>query len=244
MSIGIIGLGYVGSAVYSAVRNKDEVFFNDPAKEGSSSIDFLKKNCEAVFICVPTPPSDDGTVDSSIVLDVLQELIGFKGLVIIKSTLLNSHIPDLHNIVYNPEFLNEVSSIKDFKNQKYIVLGGEIYNTTRAEEIYKRYFDLSLEDLKFEHCSIEEASNLKYFNNIYGAYKVLFWEFVHDITKGKSRKISEMMKNLPDSKMDIVGLDGFRGYGGACFPKDVEAFDSEHNHVLTNFMKEFNKRLS
>ena len=242
--IGIIGLGYVGSAVYSAVGNKSTVLFNDPFKEGSSYIDTLKEECEAIFICVPTPSFEDGSIDSSIVLDVLQELVGFDGIIIVKSTILSSHLPDLHNVVYNPEFLNEVSSIEDFKNQNYIVLGGEIYNTSKAEMIYKKYFDLDFDSIKFEHCPIEEASNLKYFNNIYGAYKVLFWEFVHDITKGKSRKISEMMKNLPDNKMNIVGLDGSRGYRGACFPKDVNAFDNEYNHILTNFMKEFNKNLS
>jgi len=242
--IGIIGLGYVGSAVYSAVKDKNMILFNDPLKENSSVIDTLKKECEAIFVCVPTPSFEDGSLDSSIVLDVLKDLIGFEGVIIVKSTILSSYLPDLYNIVYNPEFLNEVSSIEDFKNQKYIVLGGEIYNTSKAESIYKKYFDLDFESIKFEHCSVEEASNLKYFNNIYGAYKVLFWEFVHDITNGRSRKIAKMMKNLPDPKMDIVGLDGSRGYGGACFPKDVNAFDSEHDHALTNFMKKFNKDLS
>lgn len=240
--IGIIGLGYVGSAVYASIKDKTKVLINDIKLENSVPISELEDRCEAIFVCVPTPSDVNGSIDNSIVNEIFNLLDNYKGLIILKSTIIKELIPKKENIVYNPEFLNERSHIEDFKNQKYIVLGGEIFSTSKAEEIYKKYFDLDFDNVKFEHCSIEEASNFKYIRNIYGAYKLLFWEFVHDVT-GDSRKMANMLKNIPTSEMDIVGLDGFRGYGGACFPKDIDAFDFEHNHILTKFMKEFNKKL-
>ena len=240
--IGIVGLGYVGSAVYSSIRDKRNVLINDIRLENSVPLSELKEKCSTIFICVSTPPNVDGSVGNHIVNDILYQLDDYEGLIILKSTILKELIPKKNNLVYNPEFLNERSHIEDFKNQEYIVLGGEIFNTIKAEEIYKKYFDLNFDNIKFEHCSISTASDFKYIRNIYGAYKLLFWEFVHDIT-GDSRKISDMMKNIPSPEMSSVGLDGFRGYGGSCFPKDVDGFDFQHKHILTKFMKEFNSEL-
>ncbi len=243
--IGIIGLGFVGSAVYSSIKDKSQILINDINPNiKSTSLEIMKKECKAIFICVPTPSQESGKVDSSIVLDVLEDLEDYakNNLVILKSTLVQSQIPKMKGLVYNPEFLNERTHIEDFRNQNYIVLGGLVLDTYKAQEIYENYFELNSDFIKYEHCSIQEASNLKYANNIYGAYKILFWEFIHDVT-GDSRKISQMMENLPNPKMNIVGLDGFRGFGGACFPKDVKAFDFEHNHKLTKFMLNYNEDL-
>ena len=146
------------------------------------------------------------------------------------------------NICYNPEFLNANTAIEDFRNQKYIILGGNLDITSEVKRIYIDYFDLpNLE--KFEFCSMKEASDFKYIRNVYSAYKLLFWEFVEDTT-GNSRKISQMMKNIPVSEMDIVGLDGFRGFGGLCLPKDVSAWNYAYNHKLTKFMLDYNKDLN
>jgi len=242
--IGIVGLGYVGSAVYSSIKSKGDVLIYDVKDDiKTHSLTELKNNCKVIFVCVPTPSKDSGEIDDSIVLNLLEELKNYakNNLVILKSTILPDRIPHIKGLVYNPEFLNERTHIEDFKNQNYMVLGGNIQDTSKAQIIYEDYFELG--EVKYEHCSIEEASFLKYFNNIYGAYKILFWEFVHDVT-GDSRKISQMMRNLPDPRMDIVGLDGQRGFGGACFPKDVKAFNHNFEHILTKFMLEYNSKIS
>ena len=243
MKIGIIGLGYVGSAVYYSINDSVDVLVNDIKFEDSKPIEELKEKCNIIFVCLPTPTDDEGFINTYSVLKTLDNLKDFNGVIVLKSTILPKYIPDMRNLVYNPEFLNERTSIEDFKNQKYIVLGGYIDKTKAVEDIYKKLFNLNnIEDIKFEHCSLVEASLLKYFYNIKNAYKVLFWEFVHDITNN-SRKYSSMMKNLPSPEMDIVGLDGVRGYGGSCLPKDVKAFNKEFNHELTRFIEAYNKSL-
>jgi UDP-glucose 6-dehydrogenase len=150
-------------------------------------------------------------------------------------------IPDMSNLCYNPEFLNANTANEDFKNQEYIILGGNRDITEEVRYVYNTYFNLpNLK--KIEQCSIKEASDFKYIRNIYSAYKLLFWEFVQDTT-GNSRKMAQMMKHIPVGEMDIIGLDGYRGFGGACLPKDVSAWNAEYKHKLTNFLLDYNKDL-
>ena len=84
--------------------------------------------------------------------------------------------------------------------------------------------------------------DFKNIRNIYGAYKVLFWEFVQDTT-GNARKMSELYKSFPQPEMSQVGMDAERGYGGACFPKDVDAWNENFEHELTQFMIKYNEGL-
>jgi UDPglucose 6-dehydrogenase len=240
--IGIIGFGYVGQAVYSAVPRKSSIMINDKYKDvhNNKSITEIKENCDIIFICVSTPENEDGSCDTSNVLDVLKELEDYNEIIVIKSTIPENKIPRKSNICYNPEFLNANTAIEDFKNQKYIILGGDINVTSKVERIYKNRFNINA---KYEHCSIKEASDFKYIRNIYSAYKLMFWEFVQDTT-GNSRKMAEMLKNIPVQEMDSVGMDGFRGFGGACLPKDVNAWHYEHNHKLTKFLKEYNANIN
>lgn len=243
MKIGIIGFGYVGQAVYGNIKDKTRVLINDVYKtvSNNTSVDVMKKQCDVIFVCVNTPENDDGSVDTSSILDVLHKLIDYKGLVIVKSTIPSHFIPIRSNLVINPEFLNQISSIEDFRNQKYIILGGAVNDTFEAEHIYNKYFHFFSKP-KYEHCTTKEASDFKYMRNVKQAYNVMYWEYVQDITNN-SRKMSKMMKYLPVQENDIVGMDGIRGFDGACLPKDVSAMEQEKPHLLTRFLINFNRVL-
>ncbi len=243
MTIGIIGMGYVGSAVYANLKPEYRKMCRtyDKYKEGDwHSFDDVA-DCDIVFVCVSTPSREDGSIDDTAVTDILVDLEGIQGTVILKSTILEDRIPDMYNLVYNPEFLNQRTSITDFRDQVYIILGGDISATIKVEEAYQEAFAFT-RIIKYEHCSIREASDFKYIRNIYSAYKVLFWEFVQDTT-GDSRKMSMMLENLPIGENTQVGMDAVRGFNGACLPKDTAAFHNEFHHVLTKFMLEYNERL-
>lgn len=244
--IGLAGFGFVGQALYASAKHDCIDVIHDPPK-GKNNFDKLLK-CSHIFCCLPSPPTKNLAQDFSIYDTFLTTLADAKypGIVIIKSTVLFSNVePYLGSlkIVMNPEFLNQNTAIKDFKNQKVIILGGEVDNCMSVESIYAQYFSFYSVPA-YEFCSIQEAIQTKYIHNIYHAYKVLFWNYVLETT-GNHRKIFNLYSKLTGNtfEMQNVGADGKLGYGGACFPKDVGAFGFENQHELTEFMKKYNARL-
>lgn len=233
--IGIVGFGFVGQAVYGSLKYKSGVLISDPKKGYKDDI----LESEHLFVCIGTPENDFSSL-----IDFLNflEFSKYEGIAIVKSTVIPEHLEGFKNlkIVSNPEFLNQNSSQEDFLNQKYCVLGGERNLTESVKNLYEDEFLTNIE--KYEFCTIEESMNFKYTRNIYGAYKILFWNFIEE-TVGNSRKMKMMLDNIPQGDMSVVGLDGELGYGGACFPKDVNSFNSYYDHRLTRFMKNYNESL-
>lgn len=237
----IIGYGYVGQAVHSIIVEDDKCILSvhDPYKKMYSNL----YDQDIVFICLPTP--FNGDIDISVVREYLNlyKDNSFKGLIVIKSTIIYSKIAEYFNdlnIVINPEFLNQNTSFEDALNQETVLIGGDFKNSRILVDFYIENTLLNNDVLKVELCSAKEASEFKYIRNIYGAYKVLFWEFVQNTT-GNARKMAELYHKMPyQSEMSQVSMDGYRGFGGACFPKDVKAFDSHYSDKLTEFMLEYN----
>jgi len=252
MKTGIIGFGVVGQAQYSIIKDKgNAVIYDLDTKKCKEPTSTLKEilSTDIIFICTPTPTIKGEHNYSSITknLTYLSDNL-YKGIVVIKSTvLLDSHITkyeSILNIVYNPEFLNQNTAFEDSRKQNVILLGGNYDLTLQVQEYYKHYTSLDPYYLKFEHVTAEEAMQFKYIRNIYGAYKVLFWEFVQDTT-GNARKMADLFDKINyQTEMSQVGMDGFRGFGGACFPKDVTAWNTEFKHQLTEFMLKYNEDLA
>jgi len=245
----LVGFGFVGQAVYKSITNQSEVRIIDP-KRGSSLKEeeiqeALKNNTYSnlihrVIVCVDTPQGKDDNVDITNFGDVYEDLKDYEGLVIIKSTIPKDLIPEDKNWVYNPEFLNANTAYEDFANQECIILGGDLEFTTRAEQFYRK--ETLVLCGNYEHVTKDEASDFKYLRNIKQAYNLMYWEFVQDVT-GNSRKMAQLMKKMPVSENDLVGLDGFRGFGGACLPKDISAFEKNNPHKLTKYLQDFNEDL-
>lgn len=247
-SVGIMGFGFVGQALANITTSPLKIY--DP-KFKENSIRGYKcdlKNCDIVFICVGTPSKEDGSLDDTQVIDSLGylEKQQYKGLVVIKSTILYGHISELIsntdlNIVINPEFLSQISSFEDAQNQTDILIGcNNVLNAKKLVEFYNLHTNLT--DPKFEICSIREACDFKYIRNIYGAMLVTFWEMVHNNTGGNSRKMAKLLDKFPlPSKMNQVGMDGERGFSGACFPKDVAAWNYYFDDKFTEMLMDYNK---
>ena len=243
-SFGIAGFGFVGQAVFGSVKKPDNVYILDKYK-GIGSVERLEK-CSVIFCCLPTVQKEDGNQCFSEYKEFLDYLVRdeYGGVLNIKSTVLYENIKpyiDKLNIVFNPEFLNQNSAIEDFSKQKIVILGGRIDLAKKVQDVYENYFTLT--DVEYEFCSLEEAIQIKYMHNIYHAYKVLFWNFAQQQT-GNARKMSELYHKITDrNEMSKVGADGKLGYGGACFPKDVNAFNHVHPNELTKFMRKYNLKL-
>ena len=250
--IGIVGHGFVGKAVDYGFSQRDvKKFIVDPNID--TTIDDLTKfDPDVTFVAVPTPMSDDGKIDASIVTKVVKELIDkTKGFVVVKSTVTPDIMMELANlardrIVYNPEFLTEKNANEDFINPKMHVFGGDPGTCRFIEELFET---CSLcRPCPVFHVSIAEASLIKYGINSFLATKVLWFNQFYDTVNGHGNynRIISAIANDPrigHSHTVVPGFDGRRGYGGACFPKDTKAlsyFDPEFS-ILKDVITANNK---
>jgi UDPglucose 6-dehydrogenase len=114
--------------------------------------------------------------------------------------------------------------VEDFANQKYMVLGGE-----DPEGFWQELFTSVLPDCKlYFYCSVTEASLVKYSINSFLATKVAFFNQLYDLCKVSGADYNLVRQIIAhDSRIGnshtVVGFDGDRGFGGACFPKDTNA---------------------
>ena len=236
MKLGIIGKGFVGSAVSNGFNDDVEQIIIDP-KIGPNTIDDLVVFDPIItFVCVPTPVSEDGSCDVSIARSVLQELNErqYKGVVVIKSTIVPDYLHEFKKayalrIVYNPEFLTEANANQDFINPKMQVLGGRWKDCEVVEKAYLRNSKVKV--VPTFKTDLTTASLLKYTINSYLATKVMFMNDIHKLHQAGSSMVSwdqftDMLTRDPrmgDSHMQVPGPDGEFGFGGHCFPKDTEA---------------------
>jgi nucleotide sugar dehydrogenase len=229
MKIIIAGYGYVGKAVAEALNKHHEVVIVDP-KYGNDTIS-QHHDADGLIICVPTPTTENGICDANIVSSVLDTVPIFMP-VLIKSTVtpaiaegFDTLYPD-HSIVYSPEFLRARSANADFANQKYIVLGGE-----DPECFWQDLFQGSLPNCKMVfNCSAKEACLIKYTANSFLALKTSFFNQIYDVCAAEGmdydvvRQIVTTDPRIGAGHSMVPGPDGERGWGGACFPKDTQAF--------------------
>lgn len=234
IKIGIVGAGFVGSAVEFGFNKNVEKFLVDP-KLNSSLSDLKEFDPDFIFICVPTPMNKDGTQDSSIIESVLIEisLLFSDSIVIVKSTVLPNIISKLSdyypNFVYNPEFLREKTAKEDFVNQTTLILGGPTALTKKVSDLYNQCTSCKIGNLL--ETDIVAASLAKYTINSFLASKVIFFNqlkniFDHSGTKENWTNFIELVSSdyrIGGSHMDVPGHDGRLGFGGACFPKDTTA---------------------
>lgn len=233
MNVGIIGRGYVGSAIAASYR-PDELLINDPAyPDISRPLSELKDKSDAIFICVPTPQSPDGACDTSILELVVEQLFGYKGIVISKSTASPSVYARLEKesglrFAHVPEFLTQINAVNDYLEPHKVVIG---CSEGLRSDITKILIDKSSVKFygKIEYCTVAEASMFKYLANTQLAIKVIINNEYADLCEELGIKwdnITAMAKTDPrlgTSHWVVPGPDGSRGYGGACFPKDTAA---------------------
>jgi UDPglucose 6-dehydrogenase len=236
MKVGIVGMGYVGSAVFASYQGLADVKFHDPAKSDSVSLEELATwDPDVIFVCVPTPQKADGSCDVSITDTTLRRLhaLNYQRLVICKSTAPAEQYGiwwvDMHySLVHVPEFLKATNSIEDYINPHLIVLGGRPGECAEAFGIIARSH-VKLSNTRVQVTDIKTAALFKYAANTFLAMKVVFANQLHDYCRanaGNWGQLSEMLSGdhrLGDTHWQVPGPDGSFGYGGSCFPKDISA---------------------
>ena len=235
MNIAIVGFGFVGKALYNGLIDNSYTYLIDP-ELNTSIIDLKDINPELIFICVPTPVSNDGiSQDTSILEKVLIEIdnLELSSSVVIKSTVLPDKLVELnaiHEIIYNPEFLREKTANYDFIHSDLIIIGGKKESAKKLGLFYDLHTKCKCKE--YIYTDIEAASFIKYTINSFLASKVLFFNELQALYKSSGTKIPwdefikiiSIDKRIGDSHMNVPGHDGRFGFGGACLPKDSSAF--------------------
>ncbi len=239
MNVGIIGQGFVGTAINEGLKTYHNVLTYDlhPGKCNSTPTQIIKK-CKIIFQCLPTPMKNSGECDMSIVEDSLANLnqiannLGIKDrIVVIKSTVppgttekLNDTCENL-TVIFSPEFLTEANYIEDFKKQSRIILGGPRPATTMVKTMFRKAFP----NIPIVKTGYRTAEMVKYFLNNFLTIKVLFANEMYEICKqmdidyDKVTEYSLYDQRIGKTHLAVPGPDGDFGVGGHCFPKDLSA---------------------
>ena len=235
-SIGIIGQGFVGNAIYQKFRNYFDVktFDLDESKRTADTLEEVVEASDVVFVCVPTPMKRvDGSCDISIVELVISQInnVGKDVIVVIKSTIPPTTTEMFNNtfksitIVFNPEFLTEANAVQDFENQSKIILGGPRNGTTPLKQIYRLVFPTT----PIIKTGSTHAEMVKYLTNTFLATKVSFANEIYQVCDKLGLDYDKVVEyatydeRLGKSHWSVPGPDGDLGFGGHCFPKDLSA---------------------
>ena len=197
--------------------------------------DAIKKS-EIVFICVGTPPKENGDADLSYVENVartIADVMDSYKLIVDKSTVpvqtgekvartiksYNRHKVEF-DVISNPEFLREGSAVNDFMHPDRIVIGCE---SEKAKDIMgKLYAPLKSPIL---YTDIKSAEIIKHASNSFLATKISFINAVANICELAGADVEKVAEGMGmDKRIGSQFLNAGIGYGGFCFPKDAEAF--------------------
>jgi len=248
-NVGIIGQGFVGTAVMEKFRRSFKVYAYD--KDSTKSIITtpsldkdpvtiakVVENCEVIFICVPTPMFEDGECDIRIVETVLEDIAkeaefqNKKVITIIKSTIppgTTKKLNGLSNkvgVTFSPEFLTEANATADFENQTRIVLG---IDYVEYIEPIRNMFIRVFPNANLIIINSNEAEMTKYATNLFLATKVSFFNDIYSLCEKLDIDYNNVIEatmhdpRIGKSHYDVPGHDGDRGFGGHCFPKDLQA---------------------
>jgi len=246
MNISVIGLGFVGSAMFNSFRQRGvpnlsgyDKFKNIGSLEECLSADLM-------FLALPTPYRESSAeYDKSAIVETLELLSqnDFQGLIILKSTVepettisLVEKFPTL-SIIHNPEFLTERTALEDFNNQSHIVLG--VNHSCSPEKRMKvlEFYSKFYPHAKISVCTSTESESMKIFANSFYSVKVQFFNELYFLCQAMNcdfEVVKELMLEngwINPMHTQVPGPDGLFSYGGNCFPKDTNA--------LLKYMKKY-----
>ena len=220
IDVGIIGCGFVGGALKDWLEHNNpecRLSISDPPKGFNDSLDGI----DVAFLQIHVPTEADGTQDLSLMKELILGLPDVP--VFVRTTILPGSSEMLsretgHRVYYMPEFLSQRTYIEDFRTQP-MVFTGEV---ELLEKIFKGREHMVMSPF--------EAELTKYMHNVFGAYKVTYFNACRELCEASGASWEKVHAGMllsgyiNDMHTHVPGPDGRRGYGGKCFPKDVDAF--------------------
>ena len=258
MTLGIIGNGFVGNAINQNFKDAYEILIydNNPERSTAQNVREVCHKTDIIFVAVPTPMKENGMCDLSIILNVVAQISYWynNNIVIIKSTIPPGSCEEVKKrfknvrLVFSPEFLTERNAVEDFKICNRVIFGGEKKDVDECVALFKTNFP----DKIYFTTSWKTAEMVKYFLNTYLATKVSFANEIYQICQAVDVSYEEVLSlalqdpRLMQTHFLVPGPDGKYGFGGVCFPKDLNAFISfaQDNNVDTTMLSAaWNKNL-
>ncbi|MHA8052538.1 UDP-glucose dehydrogenase family protein [Aquirufa sp. Wall-65K1] len=214
------------------------------------------EGAKVIFLALPTPPGEDGSADLKYILQVANDLgplLKDYTVIIDKSTVpvgtselvknaiaKNAKVP--FDVVSNPEFLREGVAVEDFMKPDRVVIGTE---SDRAKELMsKLYAPLVRQGNPIIFMDERSAEMTKYAANAFLATKITFMNEIANLCELVGANVDDIRRGIgTDSRIGKRFLFAGIGYGGSCFPKDVQALakTSEENnykfHILDSVMR-------
>ncbi|MBE6449901.1 MAG: UDP-glucose 6-dehydrogenase [Alphaproteobacteria bacterium] len=219
--VGIIGCGVIGGALKKWLEDNTEhqVFVSDPFKGYHDDM----SQCDIFFIQIHVPTEVDGTQNLNTFREIISKLPDKP--IFIRTTILPGTSGKLsqelnRHVYFMPEFLTERTSVDDFKVQPMVFTA----ETKLLKDIFpnKEYIEMS---------SLE-AEITKYAHNVFGALKVTYFNAIYDYCQKLGANFNKVHTGcllsgyINEQHSQVPGPDGKFGYGGKCFPKDVNAFST------------------
>ncbi len=195
------------------------------------------KDAEVIFLALPTPPGEDGSADLKYILGVakdLSKIIKDYKVIIDKSTvpvgtaekvtaiLAEGLSKDLFDVVSNPEFLREGVAVDDFMKPDRVVVGTD---SERARKVMKNLYEPFLRQGNPIYFMDERSAEMtKYAANSYLATRISFMNEIANLCEKVGANVDAVRVGMgSDSRIGKRFLFPGVGYGGSCFPKDVQA---------------------
>ena len=241
MKIGIVGNGFVGSSVAFGFSpqtgcDADVKIYDKDKSKSTHTLEEVINTSDFIFVSVPTPSNKDGSMNLDIVDDIFDEMNKLNtrndNIFLLRSTVTPGTTRNIrsrcHNlrIVFNPEFLTERSAKLDFINQARFILGGNEQDIEEVSKLFRWRFGETTPIIK---TTWETAELIKYMNNCFFATKVSFLNEMYQIADKCGADWGDAIEGfirdgrIGHSHLAVPGPDGKFGFGGSCFPKDVQA---------------------
>lgn len=247
LKVAIIGYGYVGKGMHRLFKDKAIAVYDPQAKQEDLVIPSentkvnlpreFTKECDLAVVCVPTMMKDNGQCDTSIV----DEVVGWieAKYILIKSTIEPGTTDRLikktgKHITFSPEYMGEgkyfIPAWKypdpvDPTSHGFMVIGGEKEDT---DEVVAMIIRIMGPHTQFVQLSAKEAEVVKYWENIWGAMKVIFTNHMYDCMQALGvsfyRAREGWVADPRVEKMHTAVFKDARGFSGKCYPKDLSAF--------------------
>ena len=239
--IGIIGIGYVGGALKNWFeKEKYPLFLYDKYKKIGSVEEV--NSADIIFVCVPTPfEKDGGGYDESAILESFK-LFQESKTIVIKSTILPGSTEKFqekfpqHKVLFNPEFLKAKTAKEDFINPERQIIGF----TEKSKDVAQKVISILPEAHYSKIIPSKEAEIVKYFSNAFLSSKVIFANQIYDLCQALDidyeivKEVASHDSRIGGSHLDVF-YDGYRGYAGACFLKDVKSIVQLANSLGVDF---------